>query len=466
MDKRNTNMENIVKIKSLLLGSAAALVAVSGAQAADAIIVEPEPVEYVRVCDAYGSGFFYIPGTETCMRISGYVRSTYRSTHHSQDLTQSNRRVDALDNGIWINNNIITTANGQVRGNPIGGLYLNEQNSGGHSTAISNVRYTQHGSLDTHDWDYRGRLNIDVRNETEWGTLRSQLRIQGGDSNAQDVGAVIDRALISVGGFRLGYSDSFTTTHHGYGYHRAINDGFYSYDQAIFFDYTWAANGWSVTVGVQDSESAGAQFSNSGGIADFYAGFKYSGSWGNIAVSAIHDGRAWDEYDATKPVFGTDDFWRINQGAWTWRASFDLDLSEYFAGGAIRGWYAGSETPYNNTIGYCGGADAHVPCDHEWGVSMQASLGDNLNGYVGYSAVAGDDDLNGLSYDAWSAAVGLVWAPITGLTIQTEYSFTDSEHKSHAGVYYDRDGGTSATQVDKTADIDVGTFKVRITRSW
>ena len=64
-----------MKIKSLLLGSAAAMLAVSGASAADAIVAaEPEPVEYVRVCDAFGAGYFYIPGTETCLRLSGYTR--------------------------------------------------------------------------------------------------------------------------------------------------------------------------------------------------------------------------------------------------------------------------------------------------------------------------------------------------------------------------------------------------------
>ena len=64
-----------MNIKSLLLGSAAALVAVSGARAADAVVVaEPEPVEYVRVCDVYGAGFYYIPGTETCLKVSGYIR--------------------------------------------------------------------------------------------------------------------------------------------------------------------------------------------------------------------------------------------------------------------------------------------------------------------------------------------------------------------------------------------------------
>src|SRR5690606_21430745 len=64
-----------MNIKGLLLGSAAALVAVSGARAADAVVIaEPEPFEYVRICDTYGAGFYYIPGTETCLKFSGYMR--------------------------------------------------------------------------------------------------------------------------------------------------------------------------------------------------------------------------------------------------------------------------------------------------------------------------------------------------------------------------------------------------------
>ena len=64
-----------MNIKSLLLGSAAALLAVSGARAADAVVVaEPEPMEYVRICDFYGAGFYYIPGTETCLKVGGLVR--------------------------------------------------------------------------------------------------------------------------------------------------------------------------------------------------------------------------------------------------------------------------------------------------------------------------------------------------------------------------------------------------------
>ena len=47
----------------------------STAYAADAVVIsEPEPMEYVRICEAYGVGFYYIPGTETCLKVSGYVR--------------------------------------------------------------------------------------------------------------------------------------------------------------------------------------------------------------------------------------------------------------------------------------------------------------------------------------------------------------------------------------------------------
>jgi hypothetical protein len=47
-------------VKSLLLGSAAGLLTVAGAQAADLPTRKAAPVEYVRICDAYGAGFFYI----------------------------------------------------------------------------------------------------------------------------------------------------------------------------------------------------------------------------------------------------------------------------------------------------------------------------------------------------------------------------------------------------------------------
>src|SRR4051794_40719240 len=61
-------------VKSLVLGSAAGFIAMSGGQAAD-LPVKAKPVEYVRICSLYGNGFFYIPGTDTCIKLSGYLRA-------------------------------------------------------------------------------------------------------------------------------------------------------------------------------------------------------------------------------------------------------------------------------------------------------------------------------------------------------------------------------------------------------
>ena len=71
-------------IKSLLLGSAAGIVAMSGAQAAD-LPLKAKAVEYVRVCSLYGAGFYYIPGTDTCIKLSGYLRVDVLANTNSDD---------------------------------------------------------------------------------------------------------------------------------------------------------------------------------------------------------------------------------------------------------------------------------------------------------------------------------------------------------------------------------------------
>src|SRR6202163_2119370 len=87
-------------VKSLILGSAAGLLAMSGAQAAD-LPLKAKAVEYVRICSLYGAGFFYIPGTDTCIKLGGYLRvdttfngSIYDQPAWSGDLGQGNRYRD------------------------------------------------------------------------------------------------------------------------------------------------------------------------------------------------------------------------------------------------------------------------------------------------------------------------------------------------------------------------------------
>jgi hypothetical protein len=90
----------MISARTLILGSAAGLIAVSGAQAAD-LPVKAKAVEYVRICSLYGAGFFFIPGTDTCIKLGGYLRAdvTFNGGAHGApawngDLGQQNRYRD------------------------------------------------------------------------------------------------------------------------------------------------------------------------------------------------------------------------------------------------------------------------------------------------------------------------------------------------------------------------------------
>src|SRR5690554_5507080 len=138
-----------MNIKSLLLGSAAAATAFTGAQAADAIVIaEPEPMEYVRICDAYGAGYFYIPGTETCLRISGWVRYQIDGTpNRGYNLSVTNAAGVVVD-----------TDSGNANLNLLTGTFTGESDG----------------------WNkYTGaQINLDARSETEYGTLRGWVQLE------------------------------------------------------------------------------------------------------------------------------------------------------------------------------------------------------------------------------------------------------------------------------------------------
>jgi Porin subfamily len=80
-----------------------AVMAVATAQAAD-LPVKAKAVEYVRICSLYGAGFFYIPGTDTCIKLGGYLRAgstfngnIYNGPAWSSDLSQGNRFRDMIN---------------------------------------------------------------------------------------------------------------------------------------------------------------------------------------------------------------------------------------------------------------------------------------------------------------------------------------------------------------------------------
>jgi hypothetical protein len=153
-------------VRSVLLGSAAGLVAVTAGQAAD-LPVKAQPVQYVKICSMYGAGFYYMPGTDMCLKIGGWVRA--EATDHS--------------NGSLTN-----------------GLFAGQQNN----------RDTNNLAVRA-----RGYITADAREQTAYGVARGYIAV-GLSSN--DLGTTgteasntfsANRAFVQWAGFTAGLGRSF-----------------------------------------------------------------------------------------------------------------------------------------------------------------------------------------------------------------------------------------------------------------
>lgn len=202
-------------VKSLLLGTAAGISAVAGAQAADLPVRKAAPVEYVRVCSAHGVGFFYIPGTETCLRVSGRARFEYQAV----SVRQSNNS----------------------------------------NTGFRTI----------------GRLNLDARTSTAYGTLRTFVRLEAarrtghhfsgtaqrrGESeigsgidffNQAHTLVTLDKAFIQFAGMTAGratsFFDFFGNDHVMFGIPGSARDS------TNLLAYTASfGSGWSATLSMED----------------------------------------------------------------------------------------------------------------------------------------------------------------------------------------------------------------------
>jgi hypothetical protein len=282
-------------VKSLLLGTAAGLVAVAGAQAAD-MPVKAAPVQYVKICSLYGDGFYYIPGTDTCLKMGGYLR------------VQAEYNAGA------------------------GGIL-----TGDGTQMAPQGRFTRDLTNDI-NYRVRGAISWDVRQQTEYGTLRTYIRFGAENTTPAATGGGTtfnpfwDRAFIQFAGFTVGRSQSFFDlfTYGGaYSYHNVRVSG----DTGASGQNLWAytaqfGNGFSGTLSLEDPATrkgggtvdvTNAAFFGSNGsivndngltinnanfgfrVPDIIANLRLDQAWGFVGISAaLHDASA--AYYATPNV--------------------------------------------------------------------------------------------------------------------------------------------------------------------
>ena len=171
--------------KSLLLGAAAGFAGVAAASAADLPSRTKGPaVEYVRICDTYGTGFYYIPGTDTCLKVFGQVRAEYRFG----TVGKSTFTTTGAANG-----NLVRAGTT----NAAGVLGLNDTN---------NITATTR-SKDADVFFSRASIRLDARTQTAYGVLRSFGAVDFNTANATG-GLGIDKAFIQWAGITAGYAQS------------------------------------------------------------------------------------------------------------------------------------------------------------------------------------------------------------------------------------------------------------------
>ncbi|RWB66548.1 MAG: porin [Mesorhizobium sp.] len=366
-----------MNIKSLLLGSAAALIAVSGARAADAVTVaEPEPAEYVKICDVYGAGYFYIPGTETCLRIGGYVR---------------------YDAGVGDVGSFDGARSGDVRTGKDQGTWE------------KNTRFT---------------LKTWTGQETELGTLKTytEMRMNFGNHNADTAPFVnaagnkdfdLHFAYVQLGGLRVGLDESAFDTFIGYA-GNVIQDtlvpygGFQTNEIQYYFD---AGNGFSAVVSLEEGSGGGTDGFYGAGTIDSYVphvvgGVKWTQGWGAITGVVAYDSNY--EYVSGKV-----------------RADVNVNdaLSLFIMGGFA------SEGKLNDTSAVVGTVDAggrgfYKPWGGKWAVWGGGTY--KFNEKASFNAQ--------VSYDQWKnlgVAANVAYTLVPGFTVTAEVDYL------HAGEFND-----------------------------
>jgi len=353
--------------------------------------VAPEPVDYVRICDAYGARFYYLPGTETCLRVGGRVRADYRIRNFGKtENAWGDRRTDGY----------------QFRS--------------------------------------RGYLYLDARTATEFGTLRSFIEMYMTSQSSADT-FTLEKAFIQWGGLLAGRDQSNFDFFTGYSFGAQIAG--YSDQKINQFGYTAAfGNGFFATVAVEDrtEREAGIGSTEAPGIGydatrvpDFIAALGVSQGWGQAQVmGATH--QIYPNSVANSLSNGSED-----EFGWAVGAGVEVNFSGLAQGGsvALQGVYTDGASSYANNDFDFRITDAvfnngGIDITKTWGILGGVNLGltptiqANVEG--GYFEV--DGGTSAFDFTQIDASANVVWEPVSGLEIGPELQYRDLDFSAASGL--------------------------------
>ncbi|MBB3770284.1 hypothetical protein FHS55_000870 [Angulomicrobium tetraedrale] len=387
-------------IKNVLLGSVAGLAMVGTAAAAD-LPVKAKAAEYVKICSTYGAGFYYIPGTDTCLKVGGFVQADY----------------------YW-----------------------------------QDYDYLPSGDFQSTYFRARGAIRLDARTQTEYGTLRSFIDLRatygdglgnvygdGGDSTSLN----LDKGYIQFAGFTFGKVQSF------FDYYADNNVwGFDSVYLTADTNVTAAAytadfgNGFTATISVEDdsNRSNGDSLGNTAqpDIPALIGNINYEGEWGGFQISGA--------------VRQLDDSYYNNQGittadsvGWAVLGGVKFNLPMLGEGDTlyIEGAYGSGATGYTGINGnyssiysiqdlYYNPVTNELESSDVWTIAAELThyftpqvFGVVFGNYGEADVPAANTAAYGTpGLNMWTAGASLNWTPVKNLLFVAQYTYGATDYNA------------------------------------
>jgi hypothetical protein len=314
-------------MKSILLGSAAGIVAIATAQAADLPTRKAAPVEYVRVCNVGGITGWTLPGSDTCVKFSGYITAQFEggnlndqynwgsvSSLTAAGLTTASGPVTFPGStaGTTVTGSVpVTGASSPIAGVPAGLAGLPSNISGStlqtqrvliaNSPALENTKFYR----DQFGWTMRANFGFDMASNTAYGPLigHVDLNSESGSGYENNNNTYVNTAYVTWAGITAGKAQSFFSFIGG-----GDNwDNFFSpdrkgYNEPNLIAYTASfGGGFTATISAESPGiNGGAGYSGDGTDMGFpnYGNIGYNqGPIGNYdPVDIRYGGQRWPDF--------------------------------------------------------------------------------------------------------------------------------------------------------------------------
>jgi hypothetical protein len=297
---------NMTIFKSVLLGSAAVLVTVAAAQAADLPTHKAAPVaQYVKICDVGGVTGWTLPGSDTCFKISGYITAQFTGGNLSSQYNWGGSVTSAIAKAadpfaISHTSQVLLVQGGDTTQPIYNAITGKPVLSGGTQLILPNQ---QNATFNRPETGYSTRANVtfDAASNTAYGPLLAHIEVQTESASGFDPlgnNSYLNVGYLTWAGITAGKAPSFYSfTGGGDNWANFFSPDRKGFNQPNVFAYTASfGGGFSATI------SAESQFSSSGGgtnltgaVGSNPGAITFGGTrWPDI-VGALHVKQGWGE---------------------------------------------------------------------------------------------------------------------------------------------------------------------------